>query len=284
MQDRIDRYIDGVEHLPPAPTLVVELMTLFRKPDRDVDEVLQLMSHEPSLTAEVLKRCNSAFFGGDGPIVDVSEAVFRLGFYEVYQMVAAMFAARAFSMPEISNVVPLDSLWHHSVTTAVAARTMASDLGETEGVAFTAGLLCNVGVLVLASAERSKYVELVRRSGWLGLDLARAERELLGLDHAEVGARLLSRWGMPPSIAIPVRHHHDLAGTESFKQTLSILILADRVARAICEGDATNPEHWDEEADTMLSLNFTPETMVSVMHRTQSGVKRIKGFIGAGKN
>lgn len=80
--DKAQQYIGRVTHLPPAPTLLTELLGLFRDPDRDIDRVVDLLSLDPSLTAEILKKCNGAFFGG-APASDMFEAVSRIGFYEV---------------------------------------------------------------------------------------------------------------------------------------------------------------------------------------------------------
>jgi HD-like signal output (HDOD) protein len=93
-----ERYLNRVASLPPAPVLVTELLTLFREPDRDVDQVVQLISYEPSLTAQILRTCNSAFFAGEQPPGDIFEAVSRLGFYQVYCLVVSIFGAKARSM------------------------------------------------------------------------------------------------------------------------------------------------------------------------------------------
>ena len=98
--DKIDQYLEDVHHLPSAPTLVVELLELFKHPDRDIDRVVELISHDPSLTAEVLKRCNSAYLGGGQPADGMFEAVTRLGFYEVYCSVVATLEPRPWPCPE----------------------------------------------------------------------------------------------------------------------------------------------------------------------------------------
>ena len=81
MKDPIDQYIDRVKHLPPAPTVAVQLLGLFADPDRDIDRIVELVSHDPALTAETLKRCNSASLAGVGPATDMVEAVSRRVFY-----------------------------------------------------------------------------------------------------------------------------------------------------------------------------------------------------------
>jgi HD-like signal output (HDOD) protein len=94
MNEKLDRYIEGVKDLPMAPTVLVRLIALFQQPDRDVDGIVELMRQDPSLTAEVLRHSNSAYFGQEEPIVDVFEAVTRVGFYEVYKTAVASLGRR----------------------------------------------------------------------------------------------------------------------------------------------------------------------------------------------
>lgn len=69
---RLDSYLNGIDYLPPTPTLMIRLIGLFQQPDRDVDEVIELMRQDPSLTAEVLRRCNTSFFGNEEPVTDIN--------------------------------------------------------------------------------------------------------------------------------------------------------------------------------------------------------------------
>ena len=75
-----DQYIDRVTDLPPAPTVAAELLGLFGDPNQDIDRIVELIGHDPSLTVDILRRCNSALFRGDEPASDMFEAVTRLGF------------------------------------------------------------------------------------------------------------------------------------------------------------------------------------------------------------
>src|SRR5580698_10869719 len=113
-QDKLDTFIDLVHHLPPSPRLLVKLLEVFKEPDPDIGEVVKLISHDPAFTVEVLKRCNSAFFAGEKPAEDMFEAVSRLGFQEIYEIVLAMFAAAALLPPGTRNDSHVEILWRHS--------------------------------------------------------------------------------------------------------------------------------------------------------------------------
>src|SRR5665213_550641 len=209
-------YLNSVAKLPLAPTLVTELLALFRDPDKDVSRVVELISYEPSLTVEILRNCNSAYFAGGEPPSDIFEAVARMGFYEVYCLVVAMFGATARSMQGADKGVDIHGLWRHSVAVAVSASVIAERAGESKAVAFTAGLLHDMGKLITASVERERYAELFETAKMQGIVFNRAEQSALETNHAELGGELMHRWNLPLEIVAAVRYHHDLESAPSY--------------------------------------------------------------------
>src|ERR1700733_12423026 len=205
----LDAYIESIEHLPPTPTLMVQLIELFRQPGADVDEIVTLLRRDPALSVEVLRRCNSAYFAQDNPVMDINEAVFRMGFHEVYQMTVSLSGMRALTPKENVPGFSAEALQRHSNIAAIASGALALDAGESEGIAFTAGLLHDVGKLVLALGERDKYVAVMEDCQRTGVSLSETEKTLFGFNHNEIGARLLQRWGVPVDVVMPVLSHND---------------------------------------------------------------------------
>jgi putative nucleotidyltransferase with HDIG domain len=233
-QTELDRYLDRIQHLPPSPTLMIELTNLLKRPDRDIDELIQLMSQDPSLTAEILKRCNSAFFAAEEPATDVFEATFRLGFYEVYKVATALSGAQLMGSLANGNVAVLEALWRHSACSAAVANLIAQRVEQNEAVAFTAGLLHDVGKAVLAQASPN----LGKGAGVWNLTTSdEAERKTFGFTHSELGGRLLARWQLPESIVLPVQFHHAPEQAEPFHELAAILNLADRLTYCLSEDD-----------------------------------------------
>lgn len=206
--DDIDRYIDRVQNLPPAPTVAIQLLNLFSDPDRDIDRIVELISHDPALTAATLKRCNRADLAGAEPTTDMFQAVCSLGLYEVYCVVTALIASRTMAQVRAKYSADATRLWQHTVTTAVIASLLARRVEVIDAAAFTAGLLHDVGKLIFISVEGTHYAGLAGEAGNFGPALAAAEESSIGFTHADLGARLLSRWGLPENICLAVKHHH----------------------------------------------------------------------------
>lgn len=271
----LNRYLDSVKHLPTSPTLLIKMINLFRQPDRDIDEIVSLMQMDPAFTAEVLRRCNSSFFGSEEPVFDVGEAIFRLGFYEVYRMNVSMFGWQAVSKAKDMKCYPLQRLWEHCAITAIAAGTMARELEESEGVAFTAGLLHDVGKIALAAADGNAYEELLQQQGNFGPGLSEAEHARFGFNHGEVGALLLHRWGVPEEISVPVLCHHQMGWDGPLERVGAILNLADQMAHCIQDNTAEKPCQLPEAMKAMVFLNVTPERAPAIENAVRTEVKRL---------
>jgi len=279
LKDKLDAFIDGVHHLPPSPRLLVKLLEMSRQPDKDVGEVVKLISHDPSFTAEVLKRCNSAYFGTGKRAEDMSEAVSRLGLQEIYSVVLAMFAATALLRPEKGGSTHVEILWRHSVAVAVAAGVLAQETGESQPAAFTAGLLHDAGKVVMVSSNKVRYTEALENSGRFRRSMVVAEKELFGFDHTEAGARLLVRWNLPPNIIAAVRHHHDLAGAEPFERLAAVVHLANLIAHA--SGEKLSGELKGLPGDTvsMAVLQLTSERVLNLLPAMQEGLKKVRSLM-----
>jgi putative nucleotidyltransferase with HDIG domain len=275
-----DQYIDRVSQLPPAPTIVTKLLSLFGDPDRDLDAIVELLNHDASLTAEILKRCNSASLSGSEPIADMFEAVTRLGFYEIYRLVTASVGARTLSIGKGKSGLDTGGLWRHSVITAVAAETLAKRVEEVEAVAFTAGLLHDIGKLVFASVEGPRYAEILKQTSGIGAKLSGAEQAAFGVSHASVGARLLVRWNLPENVTVAGLHHHDLlSGAEKFQRLAAIVHLANNLAHHIVDRKPPTSDLLSTHAEAMTLLQVTPEDMPKLIVQTQTGLQRVEGLL-----
>ncbi len=229
----LDTYIEGIKHLPATPTLMIQLIDLFRQPDTDADEIVALLRRDPALSVEVLRRCNSAYFAQDAPVMDINEAVFRMGFYEVYQMTVSLYGMRVLTPKENVPGFSAEALQRHSNIAAIASGALALEAGEAEGIAFTAGLLHDVGKLVLALGERDKYVAVIEKCRSSGASLSETEKVVFGFNHDEVGARLLQRWGVPVEVVMPALGHNNLRPSGEWDRFVAITNMGSRMANFI---------------------------------------------------
>ena len=261
------RYLDGVTSLPPAPMLLTKLLALFRDQDHDIDQVVQLIGYEPSLTAQLLRTCNSACFAGEQPTADIFDAVTRIGLYQVYCLVVAIYGAKA------------KALWRHSVAVAVSASVVADHAGQNKAEAFTAGLLHDIGKLVLASTEREAYARLIERAKKEGVLLGALERGSFVIDHAELGGELMRRWDLPPHIVAAVRYHHEIAAAPPFEQLTAAVQVGDMLSHQLLSEDLGSSDVLTPSTVALDILQLSLDDLPRMLAKTQAEMEKVKGML-----
>ncbi len=225
----LDAILVAAEELEPPPKVLLRLLQVVGIPNHSRNQVVDVISSEPILASRVLKIANSSFFRGDGKISDLSQAVGRLGEATLTTM-ATTCAARMLDQESVPGYGYEDSgLMEHCQATAVASRLLARKIGGIpEGVAYTSGLLCDVGVLVLGYFVASHEQELVQAEDAFDL----REKALFGIDHAELGGILADRWGLPEASCAAIRHHHRPSDAPEIHRNLVCLVhIADMLAK-----------------------------------------------------
>ncbi|MFP5239694.1 MAG: HDOD domain-containing protein [Acidobacteriota bacterium] len=207
-----DQIIARAEQLPQMPAPVMRIMAYLSKPDADLGELASAIEYDPGLTVNVLRMANSSFFGGAGGITTVRDALFSLGTRRVVQLVIASGVAPRTRPPVAGYRLDEGELLRHSVAVGTGAEVLARELGlRAPDHTFTAGLLCTIGKIVLGQFLEVDADQLLTLSYAEDIPFEEAERRLLGIDHAELGAMLLKRWELPTPIVNCVRWYMDPA-------------------------------------------------------------------------
>lgn len=224
LMETIDQLLNQVEVLPASPSVLTKLLPILSDVDAHFDEVVDIVSLDPALTAELLRICNSAFFGQTEPIENVTDAVARVGYQSVYLLVAMINGANAFPVPAPKGI-DIGRLWTHSVTTAFSAKYIAESTHQDSNLLFTAGLLHDVGKIIIAQVKPGELNgELYGPSEEPALI---HEKQICGFDHAEVGMALMKRWGLPEKLVTAISHHHHPTGEHGLEPLAACVELGD---------------------------------------------------------
>lgn len=204
----LNRRAAGTSALPSVPRLYLELTELLRSGETGADDAARVVESDIAMAAKVLQLANSAFFGRRNPVTGVREAVAYLG---LEALRALALSAEAFHRFPVNPPIPgfdLDELQRHCSRIARLAHTICGETWDGEE-AFAAGLLHDVGLLVLATEDRGELIDILRTARIEQRPLHEVERGRFGVTHAEVGAHLLALWGLPHPVTEAVAHHHD---------------------------------------------------------------------------
>jgi putative nucleotidyltransferase with HDIG domain len=203
--------INKVKNLPPISQAALKLVNLLEQASISNDEIVQVIKCDNVLTAKLLRACNSPYFGLDEPVSSVDQAVLLLGHQQILHIVLTLAFGSAM-------VVPLPGLCGRSQRTLAALahhrhgrrnRGLAAfELNVETPVAFTVGLLHDIGKLALARPSRRNFSTIRQCIEQESLSRTEAEKKILGADHGEIGACLLKSWNLPEEIIEAVANHH----------------------------------------------------------------------------
>lgn len=203
----IEQVIKGVQQVPSLSAVVREVLASFDRENIEIAGLVQKLGQDQGLTARVLRVANSPFYGISSKVGSVGEAVVVLGFHNVRSLVAAAGIINQFPVSEGNGFDRL-AFWQHGIGTAVCAQVLAKALGRDQALAFTAGLLHDVGRLVLDAYFHDDFKAAMAHCMAEDSTLLDAELAVLGVEHAQVGFELARRWKFPVSIQQAIRDHH----------------------------------------------------------------------------
>ena len=273
-----------IRSVPSLPSVVIKIRQYLNDPDVSFDALARVIEHDPGLTANILQLANSAYFGWSRKIKTVKEAITRLGTNRIFQMVLCMSVAPLVRKPIKGYDIEADSLWEHSFATAICAEKMVQALRVRDHEeAFTAGLLHDMGKVVLGTfvdVDDRPIKELVEHDG---LPFDEAERRVLGVDHAEVAAELLASWNLPAEVVAAARWHHDPAGCDGeHQQIVDLVHLADALAMRAGWGGGVDMGRYRVDEQAMARLGVTAELAQEITAKAEPEFQELREAYLAG--
>jgi HD-like signal output (HDOD) protein/ActR/RegA family two-component response regulator len=212
-EDGLQELVGRIDKMPALPRIYRELTQTLRDPNAGAADVAEIIRQDIGMTAKALQLANSAAFGATQKITNIRVAVACLGFNLIKNLVLNVTLFRRFDPTIRTAGLDPESLQSHAFRTGSVAYRLLEHNRERED-AFTAGMLHDVGKLILASELSHDLTAILRRMASTEQPMHQVEREILQTSHAEIGGHLLMAWGLPYPIVEAVAHHHDPARVE----------------------------------------------------------------------
>lgn len=213
MNSNLFEQLKNIDHLPVMPSIAANLLELQANPDSTVEDMARIISHDPALTAQILRYANSALFGFSGQISNLQDAIFRvLGYETVLYMSFGAALGRAFKLPQ-SGRLSMNTFWKEATYRAALCQQLAlrmpSQSRPPTSVAYITGLLHNIGIVIMGNLFQTEF-------DWLNKmltsrpqqSLITTEQNLFGCTHSTIGQHLMEHWNLPEEITTVVGEHH----------------------------------------------------------------------------
>ncbi len=278
---KFESLLSQVDRMPRLPTTAVRLLEVVADPNSSARQLSDLIRFDPSLTAEVLRLCNSSYFSPASEITAVDQAVTFLGTDNLLKLVLSVHTRGLLRSAQSGYGLPADALWVHSVGVALAAQRLAEQLKLPEKRSlFTAGMLHDIGKIVLNEYVNAEYATIVSIVENERVAFAEAELRVLGFTHAQVGGEIAQRWGLAPLLRDCIRYHHAPSELDPPSSAVDAVHLADCVCLTlgIGGGDDASMYRFDSQAARRLGVHTADLERVGAETAVElRGVERLFG-------
>jgi HD-like signal output (HDOD) protein len=234
--------IEMINELVTIPRIIAEIMEELDKEEAATHKVIKMVETDTSLTTSILRVANSPFYGMRRQIDTVSSAITLLGLSEVSNLLIMFYMKQRLHQLTIRQEQYLERLWNHSVSTAVCSSLIAKEFRiPVQGREFTAGLLHDLGKIVLAQYFSSELASTERKVNTTGEADIQSETEIVGIAHSDIGGLLAERWNLPLEYVEVMELHHTPMLSAKNPNLVSLVRFADLVAESTGHGIGERP-------------------------------------------
>lgn len=268
--------LESVNNLPVLSEVVNRSIVMLGDTECSIRDLTDLISKDQSITAKIIKMANSAFYGYPRQIRTLSEAIVILGFRQIRTLLITASASTHLNGTVEGYMIAKGDLWKHSYAVAYVAGLISKLSQKSKpDEAFTAGILHDIGKLILGNFLKGSYSEVVKLANENKINFATAEEKLLGIHHAEVGGRILEKWNFPEFMVHTVRKHHNPLESDENKALIGIVSLANTWVREFGIGISDNNDTDNLEESIIKELDIDESMKKHVEEYLSSEMKQM---------
>jgi len=263
---KLEHILKRVQALPPLPTSALRVIALTKNSATTVKELEIVIAQDPALTAGILRQANSAFYGYARRISSLQEAIVMLGFHVIQGLAMASAVAPLLKTNLLGYEIEQEGLWKHSMLTAMTAKRLCHYRKLPYGdVAFTAGLLHDIGKLVISIYVEEVGSFLVKKVEQAKLPYAELEEKIIGYSHATVGGFLARTWFLPEDLVSAISYHHNPSQAPSFLELASVVHVANGLASLLGIGGGVDSLLNPIQAEALHRLSLKQADLEHLM-------------------
>jgi putative nucleotidyltransferase with HDIG domain len=264
--DRLAVLLQAAADLPTIPKIAVHLAKLVDDPNTSASQVAKTLSSDQMLTARVLRMANSAFYGAPRRISTITDAIVLLGMRTIRNMAMAVSCFDVLDRELHSYAMRRGDMWRHAICVGYAAQLIAERMRyRATEEAFVAGLMHDIGKVVISLSFADEFTRVLDLAATTDSAFCIAETQVLGFDHAEVGARITESWKLPQHLVEAIRFHHTPNEQAEFSSLTAIVHVADVLCLTLGIGIGTDGLRYAIEPEVLDRIGLTRQSIEEVM-------------------
>ncbi|MDY6989054.1 MAG: HDOD domain-containing protein [Thermodesulfobacteriota bacterium] len=256
----------AIDRVRPIPQVALKMIRMMRDDKQGLQEISRELRQDQVISARVIRLSNSAYFGLKKKIDSVDQALVLIGGKNLLQLVLIASLHDFFTINERGYSLCKGGLFRHALGTAISSEMLAGFTEKTTpDVAYTAGLLHDIGKVVLDQYVASAFPLFYRGTQQEGIESTEMERELFGLTHTAVGSRLAQNWDLPKTLEEAITYHHEPEGATVNVQLTHLVYVADLIMSRFLVGQELERLNTDELSSRLKKMGLTPEQFPAIV-------------------
>lgn len=274
----IEDIISGIDTLTPIPPVAAQIMALAEDENSSMSDISDLIIHDPSITASLLKICNSAYFGLARKVESVRDAITLLGLDQIVELVLLNTTAENFKDEPDGYGLGEGELWHHAVLSAHVAKVLAENYGvaNKKHLIFTAALLKDIGKLIMGRYVAFSYEKINILVESKGYSFNEAEKKVIGMNHEELGGVVGQKWRFGKKLIYIIRNHHMSEEASRNDVETALVYLADIVCMMMGFGTGVDGLAYRFYSDVLDRMKLTDQDLQKIIFDTGEDRQKIQ--------
>ncbi len=272
--------IKKIDSLKPVPQVANKVMSIARDPNSSMADLSKVIIYDAAVTANLLKVANSAYFGMSGKVNSVHQAIVYMGMSQVIDLVTLASSSEDLKSAQEGYDLDAGELWKYSISSALIARDLAEKKrAQDSNLIFTAALLKDIGKVILSQYVGDSYKKINTLVAEKDFSFREAEKEVIGIDHAELGGMVAETWKFSPKMVEIIRnHHHPDESLESYLET-AIVYLADTLCLMMGIGGGSDGLAYRFHQDVVKYLELTERDFQEIMAGFGEKLEEVEALI-----
>jgi putative nucleotidyltransferase with HDIG domain len=277
----IQKVLQGIQRLKPMPQVANKVMLLAQDPNSSMSKIADIITYDQVLTANLLKSCNSSYFGLPKKVDSVNQAIVYMGIDQVVDIVWMSGGADNLKKKQTGYDLEEGDLWKYSVSSALITRELAEKRQlENRHLVFTAALVKDIGKVVLSQHVANSFEKINLLVTKHNYSFREAEKAVIGIDHAELGAAAAEQWGFSPKMVEIIRNHHLPEETAVYDLETSLVYLADTLCMMMGIGVGSDGLAYRFRRDVVEKLGFSDRDIQEVMAGFGEKLRKVEDLLG----